>query len=171
MRPDFYLRSAVRPALSLLPAEMSSREAEAMLVAIALQESGLRQRYQLPIRPGEKAGPARGYAQFESGGVRAILGNPSTRPHAFAVLEALDYPPGNGVAPYVVQQTMQHNDVLTAAFTRLLLWPVAGPLPTRDEERRAYDYYLEAFRPGKPGPARWPAAWEIAWTTVNEGEG
>ena len=44
MTLDSFSRLVIEPALALLPDEMNSREAQLMLLAIGLQESGLEKR-------------------------------------------------------------------------------------------------------------------------------
>ena len=53
-------------AYSLLPAEMESAEATALLLSIGLQESQFTHRRQV-------GGPARGFYQFELSGVQGVL--------------------------------------------------------------------------------------------------
>src|SRR5690606_12018619 len=59
-------KTLIEAGLALLPEPDSSREARAMLLAIALQESRFMHRRQI-------GGPARGYWQFEVGGVRGVM--------------------------------------------------------------------------------------------------
>ena len=67
------------PALSMLPATMDTPKARVMLLAIALQESGLAHRVQV-------GGPAHGLWQFErGGGVKGVLRCHTTREHARAL--------------------------------------------------------------------------------------
>lgn len=157
MTPDLLLRLAIMPALSLLPPAMTSREAIAMLVAIAWQESEIRARRQQPV------GPARGYWQFEAGGaVAGVLRHAATRGHAAALCEQLD------VAPNVeaVYRALEYHDVLAAGFARLNLWWLAGPLPTRGARELAWSQYLAAWNPGKPHERRWPQSWAVGWAAV-----
>src|SRR6185312_10462500 len=64
--PADALGKIIVPALATLPPEMDSSQARVMLLAIALQESGLRTREQ-------DGGPARGLWQFERNGVLAVM--------------------------------------------------------------------------------------------------
>lgn len=163
MTPDFCLRAAIRPALSLLPAKMDSLPARAMLVAIGLQESKFQYRSQHPT------GPARSYWQFEQGGgVVGVLGHPASATHAAAVLEFLSYP-STMRGPLHVWQAMQHNDILAAAFARLLLWTDPGSLPTRHAPEDGWAVYLRTWRPGKPHPETWDAYYALAWDVVTAG--
>lgn len=65
MKLSEVIKTAIDPALSLLPERMRSKEAVVMLLAIGLQESRFVHTYQLVQgKPGAK-GPARGWWQFE----------------------------------------------------------------------------------------------------------
>ncbi len=166
MQPEFYLRSAVVPALSLLPFAMDTAAARAMMVAIPLQESGLKHRKQLA------AGPARGYPQFELGldpngkavgGLSLLLKHANAGPLCAQVVNALDY---GDLSPRELHGAMTHNDVLAAAMTRLLLWTFPGPLPGPQEPEEGWHQYLSTWRPGKPHPEKWASCYRLAWDTV-----
>lgn len=158
MTPAFFHDFALVPALRLLPSQMDSPQARAMVVAICLQESRLERRVQI-------GGPARGYAQFElGGGVRGVLSHALTKPHIQTVLAALDYEPkSDATACY---QAIAHNDILAAAFARLLLWTVPPALPERDETDAGWKQYLWAWRPGRPHPLTWRGNFDRAWMTI-----
>lgn len=154
---DYLLRHAIPAAYALLPAKMASPAATAMLLAIALQESRCCHRRQL-------GGPARGFYQFEVGGVRGVLRHPASKPHIANALAALSYPvTDDATTPYVA---IEHNDVLASAFARLLLWTDAQPLPAHDEAEAGWQLYLRTWRPGKPHRATWDAFYQQAWTLV-----
>ena len=140
-------RTAIEPALLLLPARMESPQAVVMMLAIGLQESRFTHRRQI-------GGPARGFWQFEQGGgVRGVLRHPATRDHAVKVCDA------RGVQPVdeKVYAALEHDDVLAAAFARLLLFSDPAKLPTIGDESGARSLYLRTWRPGKPHPGTWPA--------------
>lgn len=156
MKPGLFLTNALEPALKLLPANMDSLAARAMVISICLQESRLEHRRQI-------GGPARGYAQFEQGGgVRGVLTHPASKPHIEAVCAALDYEP----EPEACYIAIEHNDILAAAFARLLLWTLPDPLPAANEVEKAWRQYIAAWRPGKPHPASWPRCYSQAWGAV-----
>ncbi|WP_372439205.1 hypothetical protein, partial [Pandoraea sputorum] len=120
------------------PAKMSGRRAEQMLLTIGLQESRFGHRRQIGN------GPARGLWQFErGGGVRGVLEFPSTKALARSVCEACD------VAPVAadVHAAMERDDVLAAAFARLLLWTDPAPLPAVGEVQAAWALYIRTWRP------------------------
>lgn len=151
-----YLVGGVLPvAARLLPAAMSTAEAWALVVAIGLQESGLAARAQY-------RGPARGFWQFEGGPTAAaagVLAHPKSRPHALAVLEALRYPADAAA----VFDALTHNDVLAAAWARLLLWTDPRRLPGPGESVQAWAIYLATWRPGRPRPSEWPRNHAAGW--------
>lgn len=156
MTPHTWLHVAAGPALTLLPAHMDSQAARAMMVAICLQESRLEHRNQL-------RGPARSYAQFELGGMTGVQEHPASSRHLHTALEALDYA---DLVPVDLHHAMEHNDVLGAVFTRLLLWTLPRALPMRDDPDEAWSQYLECWRPGKPHPETWNELYAQAWETV-----
>lgn len=138
-------RSAIEPALLLLPAKMSSPQAEVQLLATHLQEAPNREQCQLPAKPG-KCGPARGIFQFErGGGVAGVLRHPASRPHALTVCAALGVTPTlDGIFGALPSQC----DVLDAALARLLYWTDPGPLPVLGDVEGALQSYLHNWRPG-----------------------
>lgn len=143
---------AIEPALALLPARMNSPQALVMLLAIGLQESRFRHRRQI-------GGPARGFWQFErGGGVAGVLRHSASRQYAVAVCDA------RGVSPVAEQvyQRLEHDDVLAAAFARLLLWTDPKALPAVDDAEAAWQLYLRTWRPGKPHRHTWDLLHEQA---------
>lgn len=158
MTPEFWVATALGPALKLLPAKMDSPAARAMVLTICLQESRLTHRAQI-------GGPAHGYAQFELGGVRGVLAHAASKVHIRGVLAALDYPPDSTDAECYA--AIQHNDILAAAFARLLLYTLPQALPARNNTAGGLSQYLQAWRPGRPHPDVWPANFETAWDVVS----
>lgn len=151
MTPDHLLTLAIIPALSILPERMDSTPARAMLIAIALQESGLRHRVQV-------GGPARGFFQFEQIGVAGVQRHHSTQEFAAGLNQTFLYSPNE------VYRAIEHNDVLASAYARLLLWSLPDALPGgRVDSDYALGLYLKAWRPGKPRPEHWDSNWRAAW--------
>jgi hypothetical protein len=154
-------RFIVPAAYSLLPPEMASDEATAMLLAIGLQESKFRYRQQVN-------GPARGFWQFErGGGIAGVLRHEVTAPHIRRVLRAQCYA-GMSDAPSACHQLVTDNDVIAAVFARLLLWTVPGRLPTRHEPEKGWQQYIAGWRPGKPHRETWDAYFASAWQRVDD---
>lgn len=160
MPPEILLKTAVTPALALLPAAMDTPQARVMLLAIGLQESRFIYRYQqVQGKPGVK-GPARGFWQFEQGsragrgGVWGVCLHQASRYWLDVVCTA------RGVAfePRAIWEAIEQDDVLAAALARLLLFTDARRLPAVDDAQSAWDLYaLRTWRPGKPHRQTWDA--------------
>lgn len=148
-------------AFALLPAEMRSAEAMAMLIAIGLQESdGFTARRQYA------GGPARGFWQFELTGVIGVLKHPATVDELARVVRLLRY---RQATPAELLEALEHNDTLAACFARCLLWTLPGGLPGPNEAPAAWRQYIDAWRPGKPHPETWTANYSVAWGAVLQG--
>jgi hypothetical protein len=135
----------VTPALALLPAVLDSRDARVMLLAVALQESGLKYRRQIH-------GPALGLWQFEQGdGVHGVLQHATARLMALGVCEA------RGVVPidHEVYAALERDDLIACAFARLLLFTDPKSSPKAGEMAAAWALYLRTWRPGRPHLSRW----------------
>lgn len=163
MSPADCLANVITPALSILPPQMRSDEARAMLLAIAMQESGLRHRVQM------QGGPARGLWQFERGtektrgGVTGVLMHRSTRTLADVVCKHQ----GVSATPDAVYAALAENDALACQFARLLLYTVPAPLPGRSGQGEAWRQYATmSWNPGKPRPEKWAGNWSAAWNAV-----
>jgi len=158
MTAAHYILQHVYPvAFGLLPPQMDSRPARAMLTAIGLQESRFRHRRQMGH------GPARGWWQFEMGGVEGVLSHPASRPTAIDVCGQMGYDPADDRG---VHLALEHNDVLAVCFARLLLWTDPRMLP-RDAGQGVdgWTQYLACWRPGKPHPQTWAGYYAAAWAT------
>src|SRR5688572_16115039 len=155
---DYLFRRVIPTASDLLPEEMRSPQAAAMLMAIALQESGAAHRRQV-------GGPARGFWQFEVAGVRGVRLHPWTQSYISPVLLTLSYPPL--IQTPVLQEALADNDVLACVFVRLLLWTLPEALPSSDIPAEGWRQYLAAWRPGKPHATTWRAHYDRAWQVVN----
>lgn len=148
------LDTAIFPALAALPPRFYSPGSLQMMLAIGLQESKLIHRWQ--VLNGGGKGPARSQWQMEQGGgVKGVLTHDATKDLAAQACAR------HGVAPTAaaVWGELEHDDVLAATFTRLLLWTDPRPLPTPDDTEGGWTYYERNWRPGKPHPATWPAHW------------
>jgi hypothetical protein len=150
--PADVLNLAIRPANNLLALE--SPLAEVMLLAIGHQESRFTHRRQV-------GGPARGWWQFEVNGIRGVMTHRASRARALELLQAFGY-----LRPQhaTIHGALEHNDVLSAGFARLLLYTLPQPLPTTPED--GWAQYLAAWRPGKPYRSTWARAWRVAIETI-----
>ena len=132
--------------LSLLPPSWNSPQARLLMLAISGQEADFRHRWQVydAKRP-EAMGAARGLWQFErDGGVRGVLTHERTRELAANVCRL------RGISATVdaVYNRLHEDDILAAAFARLLLWSSPRALPAVGQEQAAFDFYLREWRPG-----------------------
>lgn len=147
------IRSAIEPALALLPPKMTSAEAVVMLLAIGLQESRFKYRYQIVHGNPYQKGPARSYWQMErGGGVVGVMTHHATNEYAHMLC-------GTCCVPFdsvLVHDRIETDDVLAAGFARLLLWADRRPLPALDaSHEEAWDCYIRNWRPGKPHRGTW----------------
>lgn len=156
---ELVARYILPAALSMLPPRMDTPEARVLLLAIAGQESGYEHRRQV-------GGPALSLLQFERVGLTGVLMHPASSRYADEVCKALLYDSHQADETH---RAMAHNDVLTFALGRLLLWTDPHPLPPIGEADWAWDVYLRTWRPGRPHRPRWDtsyqrarAAWECA---------
>jgi hypothetical protein len=164
MSARFHAEFTLPAAFMLLPPVLDSPEARALVLAIGLQESDYRDRVQKPQQVGWRPGPARGFWQFERGGgaCTGLLERERTRPLVERVCEVLRY----DVDPQGLWEGAQHNDVLACALARLLLFSLPHRLPTRDQPELAWAQYLEAWKPGRAHPDKWPRCHWHAWSLV-----
>lgn len=161
MTIDLFYRNALRPALALLPPVMTSDRAEALILAICLQESRLRHRRQ--IVSGSTNSPARGYAQFErDGSVKGVMTHPKTQAYAEAICATLDVP----WERQTIWTALEYHDILACAFARLNLWWDPRALPVQSDPATGWQIYLHTWRPGKPHPETWVWCWGLAWEAV-----
>lgn len=157
MTLDEVYDTAILPAYTLLPSGMASERATQMLLAIGLQESRFEHRRQI-------GGPARGFWQFErGGGVKGVLTHPASKQAARDVCTRFDIGWDSGE----VYRELVDNDVLAAAFARLLLYTDPAPLPRLGAEADAWDYYIRNWRPGKPHLGTWHACYSTALNFVD----
>lgn len=142
MTPREVRNGPVAEALLLLPAKMTSPQAELMLLAIGLQESELKHRRQ------HGNGPARSLWQAEQGGgmVAGLLGfhNQDVQDLARGLCAVRGVP----AQPRAVWEAIEHDDVLAAGLARLLLFTDPAKLPGLGDEEGAWQLYLRTWRPG-----------------------
>lgn len=153
-----YAHNAVIPAaMTLLPQKMDTPQARAMLLAIGLQES--RFQYRKQVR-----GPARGFWQFETIGVRGVLLHGASKRYIEPVLTELRY----DNIPTTSYVAIEHNDILAAVFARLLLWTSPRALPKQTEAEDGWEIYLSCWRPGKPHHETWEQFFLQSWEIITE---
>lgn len=161
--PAAFLDTVIRPGLRLLETiggPPPSNAAERLLLAIALQETGLKHRYQ--VLSSGAPGAARGWWQFErGGGVIGVLSHPATKSLAATLCRACDVEPDAAA----VWRAIEGHDLLAAGLARLLVFTDPHPLPTT--EHAAWQLYADRlWRPGRPHADRWPQSWAAAVVAV-----
>lgn len=146
-------RDVINPAYALLPSTWDTPSARIIQLAIGLQESKLCDRCQ--VLQGGGRGPAHGLWQMErAGGVLGVLTHPASRKYAPLVCSA------RGVSPdsAAVWDAIERDDVLAAAFARLLMFTDPFALPGPDDVQGSWRMYaIRLWRPGKPKPDTWVA--------------
>jgi hypothetical protein len=162
MTPTRLLQTAILPAMNEL-ATLGIRvelNAARLLLAIALQESALEYRRQV-VSGGAEEGPASSFWQFEKGGgCKGVLTHRSSAPHMSRICADFNVK----ADPASLWEAMRYQDIVAAAAARLLIYTLPWTLPANLEE--GWKQYIEAWRPGKPHPDRWPNCWAIASATV-----
>ena len=164
MTPQRLIATGIVPALTELAARgiPDTPSARRFLLAIALQESALAHRRQ--VVGGAENGPAVSFWQFEKGGGCAgVLRHPAVKGHMAAICEAYNVQ----ATPAGLWEAMRYNDIVAAAAARLLVYTLPSKLPTNSAD--GWQQYLNAWRPGKPHPDRWPRNWAIATDVVYGG--
>lgn len=162
MTPQRLYQSAIRTALDELAqiGVPSSPQAARFVLAIALQESGLRNRRQV-VAGGAEAGPAASFWQFEQGGgCKGVLMHPSAAPRMKAICDAYNVQ----ATPAALWEAIRYQDIVAAAAARLLIYTLPGALPQTADQ--GWAQYLAAWRPGKPHPEKWAECWRVATETV-----
>lgn len=162
MTPQRLYQSAIRVALDELAqiGVPSSPHAARFVLAIALQETGLRNRRQV-VAGGAEAGPAASFWQFEQGGgCKGVLTHASAAPRMKAICDAYNVQ----ATPAGLWEAMRYQDIVAAAAARLLVFTLPGALPATEAE--GWAQYLAAWRPGKPHPEKWAECWRVATETV-----
>ncbi|MGG7604623.1 hypothetical protein [Massilia sp. BKSP1R2A-1] len=164
MTPAFLLRTAIIPAMGELAlcGIPDTPNARRFVLAIALQESGLRHRRQI-VAGGAENGQASSFWQFEAGGgCRGVLEHYLTA----SCMRGLCKDFNVVVTPQGLWEAMRYQDVLAAIAARLLIYTLPQKLPTTAEE--GWAQYVAAWRPGKPHPSTWANAWATATEAIKE---
>lgn len=162
MTPERLMNTGISPALAELSSHgiPDSVSARRFLLAIALQESGLKHRRQV-VSGGEENGPAVSFWQFEKmGGCLGVLSHNSSAKRMTRI--CMDY--NVAATPGGLWEAMRYNDVVAAIAARLLIYTLPSKLP--ETEREGWDQYIKAWRPGKPHAGTWAACWYTATLAV-----
>jgi hypothetical protein len=156
------LLAVVREACAWLGPQYASREADQLLLSIALQESGLLHRVQVGRGGHYLQKLARGWWMFEQGGVEGVMNHPATR---IMAAELSDYCRVRFDLA-CIHDALAWHDMLAAGMARLNLWWLPKPLPGLHDAEEGWAQYAQAWRPGAPHPDRWAGNWAKARATV-----
>jgi hypothetical protein len=162
MTPHRLLTTAINPALAELELQGIPQNIHAarILLAIAMQESGLRYRRQV-VAGGQETGPAASYWQFErGGGCVGVMTHKAVASKMINICGAYDISP----TASALWEAMRYNDIVAACAARALIYTLPKKLPTTVDE--GWSQYLAAWRPGKPHPNTWAAHWHAATLAV-----
>lgn len=141
------IKTAINPALAILPQAMDTPKARVMLLTTGLQESHFDHRRQMGN------GPARGFWQFErGGGVKGVYAHPASTGHLHNLCQARGVP----FDIPTIWSALETDDVLAAGVARLLYYTDPSALPAVDDAEGSWKLYLRTWRPGKPKPDTWP---------------
>lgn len=155
------IESAVKPAYAILGSKYNTVEATLMSLAIGGQESKFQSRRQIITKNGKLVpeGPAVSFWQFEKGGgIRGVMRHKASE----ALARRLCAVRGVEFTANAVFAAMQHDDVLGAGMTRLLLLTDPHKLPKIGNVDEAWACYTRIWRPGKPHIATWAKAYQNA---------
>jgi hypothetical protein len=168
VKPEI-VHATLLPAIKILfpdRPELFTPQAQAMLIAIGLQESGFLHRQQLTggIREWWKSitGPAAGYWQHERIGVRGVLEHRITGPMLRRALDQMGYP----ADAETIWSAIRYDNVLAVVVARLTLYQFPGPLPGIGMHHEGWRQYLATWRPGKPHMGKWQDCYDRAWRIV-----
>lgn len=162
MSPLRLLNLAIVPALAELArcGIPDTLDARRLVLAIALQESGLAHRRQ-QLAGGAEAGPAASFWQFEAGGgCKGVLNHYLVAQTMRNLCAEFNVDP----TPQALWEAMRYQDVIAAIAARLLIYTLPSKLPTTAID--GWAQYTAAWRPGKPRPETWSANWDLATTTT-----
>lgn len=170
MKPEIVHRCLVAATLAIFPAELNTPKAQAMLLAIGLQESNFEHRQQLVGKARfwwqSPEGQAAGYWQNERIGIRGIMEHHRAGTMLKNICDMLGYP----FEVEVIWQAVRYDNILAVVIARFMLWVHPAPLPDAGDVSTAWNYYLRTWRPGKPHRERWPENYRRAWEIV-QGQG
>jgi hypothetical protein len=161
MTPTLLNQLIVRPTLAWLGPVFDTPGRRLLLIAIAMQESTLRDRLQIDENGHMMPHLGRSWWQFERNTVGLVLSHERCLWLPYRVQE-LGYAP----TPYGVHDAMAHNDQLACTMAAALLWADLQRLPAIGDEQSAWACYIRNWNPGKPRPVHWPENYALAMGTV-----
>lgn len=165
MMPGFFLSRILDPGLDWVATHGSVQQnraaARPWMLAVALQESALVERYQ--ILDGGAPGAARSWWQVEEPTVRLLLRHEVTGPRLRSMCDAASVRHD----PICIWRAIEGHDMLAVGVARLLL--LADPHPVPVDEAGGWECYMRVWRPGKPRPEKWGSCWRMAQQAIGGG--
>lgn len=162
MTPAEAHEDLIPPTLAKLGARYATPEAQLMLLAIGIQESGFRCRDQGDPRI---IGPARGFWQFEQRGGCAEFEKAALLEVFRKAAVRLGYATDRHYT--WIRSGEPEGDRLACIMARAVLFLDPRPLPGCGDRAGAYEQYLARWRPGKPSARRWATAYATAMRIVS----
>jgi len=152
MEPIKFFKIIVQPAVEYYcPPEWNSIRAYNMQLAIAYQESTMLFRRQIN-------GPARGWWQFELGGLKGTEMHKASSKVMHNTWVDLHLPDNLQLR----LAALEFCDLWSAVAARCLLRTLADPLPELNQPEEGWKQYIAAWNPGKPRPEKWTTSWAKA---------
>ncbi|MDQ0084597.1 hypothetical protein J2W35_004966 [Variovorax boronicumulans] len=137
------IKTAINPALAILPQAMDTPKARVIVLTTGAHESKYKDRVQ--VLNGGGRGPAMGFWQCErGGGVKGVYTHPASTGHLHNLCAARNVP----FDIPTIWATLETDDVLAAGVARLLYYTDPAPLPATDDTEGAWKLYLRTWRPG-----------------------
>ncbi|UUJ74512.1 hypothetical protein [Microcystis phage Mae-Yong1326-1] len=147
LSPGAFLARVLDPGLDWVEANAgvsrSRAAARPFLLAVAMQETGLAWRAQIVAGDRTRAGPARGWWQFEQPTLGLLLGHRVSQAPLRALCRAAVVP----AEPDDIWRVIEGHDSLAVGVARLLLLTDPQPIPVAEDDAWAC-YADRLWRPG-----------------------
>jgi hypothetical protein len=130
----------------------TSVAAKRMLLATAFVESGLRNRRQIGN------GTAKSFWMFERVTIQHLL--VTTHNHVGSILRKACNFHNCAIDSIQIHSCIEGHDDLAVILARLLMHSKDYPIPLSQKD--SYNYYIRTWKPGRPRPERWDAAYTLA---------
>lgn len=166
-------RTAIDPALLLLPCRLDTLNARVQILAVGQQESGGFQHRRQTVWTTENGqrvlrdvGPAKSFwmGEITGGLVYYVRRHSAVQTMAKLLFEARKVKEDD----QAIWNAIEHDDVLAAGLARLLIFTHPHKLPALGDAEEAWQQYLDTWRPGRPRRETWPANYARALKFVAE---
>jgi len=163
--PATLLSEVIYPALVVLPSNMDTSAAHAMLLAAALHQSGLH--WRRAHNDTREAWPERSFWGLTEADIRAALTDPNTDDLAAMACREAKLAPVTRTVHRALEQGAY--DRLACQLARLRLWSDPKPLPRAryDAEGEAFLCFTRTFQPRERRASNWREYWRAAVEAVS----